>query len=273
MQCSVGTRVGTNRRPGAIRHVFALHAYSFQYTVLENNPVNSRKSSGNLQLLFRDRIERGRKWSVLPVERKIGEDGKRELVKIPGEADDGVEVFNQADLMRDRSRFWLIQGDSQSLPLDDQSVDMIVTDPPYYDSVQYSNLAAFFRVWLTRLLPDEAEWSYDESDSAVATKATAGVSNFMRVLAGIFTECGRVLKKQTGRMVFTFHHWDPSAWAELTLALKSSGFRLMNTYVVYSEHPISVHIRNLNSIRHDSVLVFRSRRQRLVRSLDTLGRY
>ena len=87
------------------------------------------------------------------------------------------------------------QGDSQSLPLDDHSVDMIVTDPPYYDSVQYSNLAAFFRVWLTRLLPDEAEWSYDESDSAVATKATTGVSNFMRVIAGIFAECGRVLKK------------------------------------------------------------------------------
>ena len=251
-----GYKGWNKRRPGAIRHVFALHAYSFQYTVLENNPVNPRKSSGNLQLLFRDRIERGRKWSVLPVERKIGEDGKRELVKIPGEADDGVEVFSQTDLMCDRSRFWLIQGDSQRLPLDDHSVDVIVTDPPYYDSVQYSNLAAFFRVWLTRLLPDEAEWSYDESASAVATKATAGVSNFMRVLAGIFTECGRVLKKQTGRMVFTFHHWDPSAWAELTLALKSAGFRLMNAYVVYSEHPISVHIRDLNSIRHDSVLVF-----------------
>ncbi len=244
------------RRPGAIRHVFALHAYSFQYTVLENNPVNPRKSSGNLQLLFRDRIERGRKWSVLPVERKIEKDGKRELVKIPGEFDDGVEVFTQAELVHDRSRFWLIQGDSQSLPLDDHSVDVIATDPPYYDSVQYSNLAAFFRVWLKRLLPDEAKWNYDESDSAVATKATAGTSNFMRVLAGIFAECGRVLKKQTGRMVFTFHHWDPGAWAELTLALKSAEFRLMNAYVVYSEHPISVHIRNLNSIRHDSVLVF-----------------
>ena len=244
------------RRPGAIRHVFALHAYSFQYTVLENNPVNPRKSSGNLQLLFHDRIVRGHKWSALPIERKIGQDGKRQLVNIPGEADDGVEVFDQAELVRDRSRFWLIQGDSQSLPLDDHSVDVIVTDPPYYDSVQYSNLAAFFRVWLTRLLPDEAEWRYDESRSAVATKATDGVSNFMRVLAGIFTECGRVLKKQTGRMVFTFHHWDPGAWAELTLALKGAGFRLMNAYVVYSEHPISVHIRNLNSIRHDSVLVF-----------------
>jgi adenine-specific DNA methylase len=56
-------------------------------------------------------------------------------------------------------------------------------------------------------------------------------------------------------MVFTFHHWDPQAWAELTIALKQAGFKLMNAYVVFSEHPISVHINNLRSITHDSILV------------------
>lgn len=244
------------RRPGAIRHVFALHAYSFPYTALENNPLNPAKSSGNLQILFRDRIERGRKWAALPIERRIGQDGKSQLIKIPGEVDGGVEVFSQSDLAQGRQKFWLIHGDSRKLPLDDHSVDMIVTDPPYYDSVQYSDLATFFRVWLAHLLPDEVEWTYDEAHSAVATKATNGASSFMTVLAGIFAECGRVLKRQTGRLVFTFHHWDPSAWAELAIALKSAGFRLMNAYVVYSEHPISVHIRNLNSIKHDTILVF-----------------
>lgn len=243
-------------RPGAIRHVFALHAYSFPYTALENNPINPHKSSGNLQLLFHDRIERGRRWAALPIERRIGQDGKSELVKIPGEVDGGVEVFSQADLTTDRQTFWLIHGDSRDLPIDSHSVDLIVTDPPYYDSVQYSDLATFFRVWLAHLLPDEVEWTYDEAHSAVATKATHGSSGFMTVLARIFAECGRVLKRRTGRMVFTFHHWDPNAWAELTVALKSAGFRLMNAYVVFSEHPISVHIRNLNSIKHDSILVF-----------------
>lgn len=57
-------------RPGAIRHVFGLHAYVFQYTAAENNPVNGRRASGNLQALFRDRIERGRQWALAPVERK-----------------------------------------------------------------------------------------------------------------------------------------------------------------------------------------------------------
>ena len=243
------------RRPGAIRHVFALHAYSFPYTALENNPVNQRKSSGNLQLLFRDRIERGRKWALAPVERKVGQDGKQCLVKMSGEMDAGIEVFDQQALTHEHQRFWLIHGDSRHLPIEDHSIDMIVTDPPYYDSVQYSNLAAFFRVWLRHLLPNEVNWKYDESQSAVATKSTNGTSGFMNVISGIFAECGRVLKQKTGRLVFTFHHWDPQAWAELTIALKHAGFKLINAYVVFSEHPISVHINNLRSITHDSILV------------------
>lgn len=243
------------RRPGAIRHTFALHAYSFQYTALENNPVNLRKSSGNLQQLFRDRIERGRKWAALPVERIVNEDGKVSQVKIHGEADGGVEVSCPAEISQGRNKFWLIQGDSRNLPLDDHSVDLVVTDPPYYDNVQYSDLAAFFRVWLSRLLPEEAEWSYDEAASAVAVKGADHAASYLTALTGIFSECGRVLKPGAGRLAFTFHHWDPGAWADVTIALKHAGFRLMNAHVVYSEHPISVHIRGLKSIKHDSILV------------------
>ncbi len=154
-----------------------------------------------------------------------------------------------------KQAFWLIHGDSRRLPVADHSVDFVLTDPPYYDSVQYSDLAAFFRVWLARLLPDEINWTYDESRSAVAAKATAEDTPFMNVIAGIFQESGRVLKRETGRLVFTFHNWDPNAWAELTIGLKTAGFRLMNAYVVISENPISVHIRNLRAIKHDTILV------------------
>lgn len=242
------------RRPGAIRHVFALHAYSFPYTALENNPVNRSASSGNLRLLFRDRVERGRKWAAMPIERRIGQDGKSETVPMRGETVGGAETSKQSELASGRQKFMLVHGDSGSLPIAAGSVDMVVTDPPYYDSVQYSDLAAFFRVWLARLLPDEMEWRYDESQSAVADRTDGG--GFLSALTGIFRECARVLKPKTGRMVFTFHHWRADAWAELSIALERAGFRLTNAYVVFSEHPISVHIRGLNSIKHDSVLVF-----------------
>jgi SAM-dependent methyltransferase len=262
-------------RPGAIRHVFGLHAYSFQYTALENNPINHRESSGNLQQLFRDRIVRGRKWAVAPIERRVEPNGETRPVRIPGELDGGSEVFSQADLANRERAFWLLHRDARRLPIADRSVDFVITDPPYYDSVQYSDLAAFFRVWLARLLPGEVDWRYEMADSAVATKATDNDTGFMAVLAGIFRECGRVLKPGGGRMVFTFHHWDPNAWAELTLALRAAGFQLINRYVVFSENPISVHINNLNSIKHDAILVLAlnedaaARRWQPVKYIDT----
>ena len=243
------------RRPGAIRHTFALHAYSFQYTALENNPTNPRKSSGNLQQLFHDRIERGRQWAIAPSERVINENGRTSSIKILGEIDSGVEISRFEDIREGRNKFRLIQGDSRKLPVEDHSIDLVVTDPPYHDNVQYSDLAAFFRVWLSRLLPDEAEWIYDEAASAVALKRGDYTGGYVTALAGIWSECARVLKPNTGRLSFTFHHWDSNAWADITISLKSAGFRLLNSHVVYSEHPISVHIRGLNSIKHDSILV------------------
>ena len=105
------------------------------------------------------------------------------------------------------------------------------------------------------MLPDAATWHYDHNHVAVATATARHADNFLSVLGGIFRECRRVLKKATGRMVFTFHHWDHNAWADLTIALHDAGFRLMNVYVVYSEHPISVHIRDLKSIQHDCILI------------------
>jgi adenine-specific DNA methylase len=76
--------------------------------------------------------------------------------------------------------------------VDDESVVFVVTDPPYYDSVQYSDLAAFFRVWLACLLPDEIDWNYDETQSAVATKSNGLDKQYVTILSGIFKECGRV---------------------------------------------------------------------------------
>ncbi|MFZ5821094.1 MAG: hypothetical protein ACOYYJ_14460 [Chloroflexota bacterium] len=250
-----GYKGWAQNRPGAIKHVFAHHAYHIPYTAAENNPVNPKKSSGNLQSLYKDRLERGRKWAINPVERQFDADGNVRLFKVQTEFDGGVEVNDQKDLQGGNQKFLLVHGDSSKLPLDDDSVDFVVTDPPYYDSVQYSDLAAFFRVWLACLLPDEIKWLYDEVQSAVAIKRNSLDVHYLSALSDIFVECARVLKRDSGRLVFTFHHWDSNAWADLTIALKHAGFHLVNSYVLFSENPISIHIQNLNAIKHDSILV------------------
>jgi adenine-specific DNA methylase len=127
--------------------------------------------------------------------------------------------------------------------------------------VQYSDLAAFFRVWLQQLLPNiEAEQvsslqHYSLTESAVKLKSNGhGDGQYLRVLSGIFAECARVLK-ENGRLIFTFHHWKPQGWSELTIALKRAGFHLVNRYVVHAENPVSVHIANQDVMLHDLILV------------------
>lgn len=248
-----GYKGGDKKRPGAIRHTFSHHAYSFPYTALENNPLHPAKSSGTLQNLFDDRIRRARRWAILPLERQIN-DGTSRLITLRGEIDAGTEVRSAVDLSSGVRQFLLLQGSSVGLNLASDSIDYVITDPPYFDSVQYSDLAAFFRVWLKRLVPDAALWDYDLAGSAVDPQAN-GKGQYADVLGGIFVECHRVLRKESGRLVFTFHHWNPKGWASLTLALKRGGFVLLNRYVVHAENPISVHISNLKALLHDAILV------------------
>jgi adenine-specific DNA methylase len=144
---------------------------------------------------------------------------------------------------------------STRLALPDQSVDSIVTDPPYFDSVQYSDLSAFFRVWLRQFLPQENGWDFDVRQSAVDPHNNDQDSRYIELMSGIFMECARVLRRPNGRLIFTFHHWNPKGWAALTIALKKAGFHLINYAVVHAEHPISVHIANMNALTHDAILV------------------
>lgn len=244
------------RRPGAIRHVFSHHAYSFPYTALENNPVFSRKRSGTLKRLFHDRVERAGRWAVAPVERYIDGD-RREKVTVQGEVDGGEPVNDWDGLAEEGRKFLALQADSARLDVPEGVVDYVVTDPPYYDSVQYSDLSTFFRVWLRLFLPQEADWRYDPLASAVSEGDSAGKEKYGAVLGAIWHRCHEALNKEHGRLIFTFHHWDPEAWAVLTLSLKRAGFVLMNRWVVFSENPASVHIRDLRALKHDVILVLK----------------
>ena len=242
------------RRAGAIRHTFTQHSYSFPYTVLENNPLHPDKRSGTLTNLFHWRVVRGREWANAPVERRHIGASKPEQIVIAGERDGGSEVPHPALLQQGHHRFYLHQGSSIALPLPDESVDFIVTDPPYYDSVQYSDLATFFLVWLRQLLPNEATWEY-ALDGAAVDPMVNGNGQYTAVLSRIFAECRRVLKKDRGRVIFTFHHWNPKGWAAITIALQRAGFVLVNRYVVHAENYNSVHIVNQNALVHDVILV------------------
>lgn len=117
------------RRPGAIRHVFSHHAYSFPYTALENNMVFSGNTSGTLNRLFNDRIIRAGEWAVQPIETRILGD-RRVKVPIIGEIDGGKPVSNWKALTAGKRKVLILQGDASALNIPENTVDYVVTESP-----------------------------------------------------------------------------------------------------------------------------------------------
>ena len=64
------------------------------------------------------------------------------------------ELFCMRELAKVRQPATVTRGDAGRLPYEDATFDAIVTDPPYYSSIYYADLSAFFYVWLRRILGD-----------------------------------------------------------------------------------------------------------------------
>jgi adenine-specific DNA methylase len=88
---------------------------------------------------------------------------------------------------------------SSQLPIPDESVDLVLTDPPYGGNVQYGELSAFWLAWIY----DELGVTIDQITALVGeilihrkNKVNAKTyQTYYEGLRRVYTECFRVLKK------------------------------------------------------------------------------
>ena len=136
----------------------------------------------------------------------------------------------------------------------DGSIDLVLTDPPYFDDVQYAELASVFLVWARAvdLLP--ATVSIDLASEAVAnTSRGTGVIEYQGLLTRIFREARRTLKP-TGRLVLTYHNTDIQAWWALGRALHDAGFAVRALAVAEAENGSDHTKRNSRAFTSDLVI-------------------
>lgn len=232
---------------GAIRHVFAHHAFIPAKEPLEANLWGVHRSSGGYSTLFKERLLRGRAWADAPIERRFT-GTKAEKVPVPGERLAGrpAECFEQ--LLNDEADMLLLNQSSEVLAqVPDGSVDVVITDPPFADSVMYSELSDYFYVWLRQALADDYEnfatSHVDDTREAVHNPGRGRDGAFYTtVLGNIFAESGRKLRPG-GKMAFTFHHSGESAWRHIEDALVFAGFVVEHWWPVFAEMESGVPLR------------------------------
>lgn len=117
-------------------------------------------------------------------------------------------------------------GTSERQRLHDSTVDLVLTDPPYFDDVQYAELAALFLTWARAagLLAESVEVDI-KSEAVANTSRGADVEQYRRLLTAIFRESRRTLKPQ-GRVLLTFHNTDVRAWWALARALRAAKLQI-----------------------------------------------
>lgn len=151
----------------------------------------------------------------------------------------------------------VINRDSRHLAdLADESVDLVVTDPPYLDNIAYSELADFFVPWLadTGVLAGRRSPALSTT-LAAKDRTDDAVEAFAIGLTKCFSEARRVLRPD-GRMIFTFQHRNASVWEAIALALSSAGFTAINVMPLKGDGDKGLH-HHATSSTWDAVFVLR----------------
>lgn len=219
---------------GAVRHMFSHHILKPERMPIEANVWGTSKSSGSFSNLFKIRLLRALDYRVAPFEVKISGSGKAHHCSHPfsGEVDMAWPVrgnFRPRDI-------YLSCGSSNATGLPDGCLDLIVTDPPFFDNVHYSELADFFYAW-QHLYPRGFINGAPTTRHALEVQDT-DADNFAIKLRAVFSECRRVLKDE-GLLVFTYHHSRAEGWTSLVKAVLGAGFRITNAHPVKAEMSVA----------------------------------
>ena len=128
------------------------------------------------------------------------------------------------------------RGTASQLIYADATFDAVVTDPPYYDSVTYSNLSDFFYVWLKRTV---GHYYPEHFAASLTPKRNEAIAAFYRhnnnrkkaqefyesALAQSLGEAHRVLRPHSP-LIMIYAHKTTAGWATLIQAMRFARFEI-----------------------------------------------
>lgn len=241
----------------AINHVFTSNSFDPPKRAAENNVWGADEGARTFVRAYQRLID-GVEYGNAPFDRYVD--------------DNGESVKSKSFRTKVGENTNVRQGNVMELEADSE-YDAVITDPPYYNNVLYSELSDYFYVWLKILLEDEYDCFSSShtprSESIVANPAEQkGVEEFESELKSAFSNIHKALTDD-GAFVFTYHHSDSESWGELLEVLCDVGFEVTASY------PITADLDQLvegESVSFDIIIVARPAGERQPISWNSLRR-
>jgi len=203
-------------------HIFKTNSFDPPNQPCEGNIWGSEYGMGTFESIW-EMIESGIEYAGAPTERYVADGEAKKTPPFAQPIGENTTVH---------------QGDMRHIDADGE-YDAVITDPPYYDNIIYSEVSDFFYVWQKILLEGE----YDGFDRAKTPRAESIVANpylgkgseeFESELHESFSVVHRALKDD-GVLAFTYHHSDSESWGELLESLCDVGFEVTATYPISAD--------------------------------------
>lgn len=153
-------------------------------------------------------------------------------------------ALNFPEMMNKDRNTLLLNLSSKKIPIPDNSIHYIFTDPPYGDSIQYFELSSLWNHWL-----DLKSEIHEEGEITINHRQNKSLDRYSNDLYNVFSECFRVLIP--GRyMTVTFHNTDIYVRNSLISSVIRAGFVLqglifqmpprnsIKSYLHYDKSPV-----------------------------------
>lgn len=243
-----------------ICNIFFNHAYVPITMPVENCVWGAKLGTGTFDKTIQ-KILRGKKFNkhIYDLSAKKSANGRYDSIQVEnGDTVEAIPVTDYANI--DGKHPVLRCSDSRKLDfIPDESVDMVLTDPPYGANVMYSELIDFFHVWnyqssIAKEIGFTEPVSPKTEEIIVNPIAGKDFEYYQTGITAVFTECHKKVKKD-GYLVFSFHDKSLDSWLAILESIYSAGFCLKKCYPVQAETRTGAHTSNKNSIGIDLMLV------------------
>jgi adenine-specific DNA methylase len=258
--------------------IFSVHGFPVGLIQCESNILGIQNGSSEVSVgsggwsNIIEKYAKAKAYCDDPFE--VRHEGKRKI-KVPIEG----EWIGESKNGHSPSRQVMIYcGDATLADIPPQSLDAVLTDPPYFGNVQYAELMDFCYVWLRRLIGDNNP-SFSKETTRHSGELTGndnmnrGLEHFTEGLSVVFEKMTKALKPGAP-LAFTYHHNKLEAYYPLAVAVLDSGFVCSASLPCPAEMGASIHINGTDSSIIDTVFVCRAElkaRSSIVKSPSALA--